>query len=389
MLLNQRHGVHQLVQDELHRTKTVMHPNIEMKDIRAAIAVSGVGLDHFSGEQVMVLGLGGGEHRFHVFGLVTDRRVFGASGSERFEARFSEIVGVRVADTIFDRKIYLQTQQGEVQVPVGPFQQPLAAFLNRLITAPPAHREPAPTPLATPTESDPTGARSAQRSLGIADARTTMLLSAIEGGHQRGEIPLEVAQDFVLRVMLLHRNIHYGRGMVGGRWISALGADDLSNALVQLFGNPLSHTEHPVRTLELPSNLKSGVGKAAVSSAIGLASAAILGVGWVSTARSRIPWFRFMVADTGSFSSFRVQAPNGRGLHQCEPGLLMQLDGKLLGLEDEILARRIAFGWNEKTPALLGVDPNAVAARLTSLAAAAAPARSVPAPPHPTAAPLH
>jgi hypothetical protein len=363
--------VHQLVQEELHRKKTVMHPNIEMGDVRAALAVSGVGLDHFSGEQAMVFGLGGGERRFDTFGLVTDRRICGACHTERFDVRFSEIAQLTYKDSLLDRSILLSTPSEQVRVIVGDFHQPLGAFLRRLTTVPADQREPRTRPLSAPSESDPTGAASANAALGVPDERTTHLLMAIEGGHARGEIPLEIARDFVTRIALLHRSIHFGRGMAEGRWLSPLGADDLSNAMVQLYGSPLSHQEQPVRTLEFPSNLKSGMGKAAVSSAIGLASAAVLGVGWVSTAKRRIARFRFMVADTGSFGSFRLQDPRGRGLHLEEPSLLMEVDGKLLGLEDDILARRVAFGWNAKTPELLLHDPTSVAARLAALAAEA------------------
>jgi len=370
VLLNERHGVHQLVQDELHRKKTVMHPNLEMGDIRAALVVSGEGLDHFAGEQAMVFGLGGGERRFDTFGLVTDRRIIGATGSVRFDARFSDVTQMVYKDSLLDRRIVLHTPTEKVEVFVGDFHQPLGAFLKKLMTVPAERREPPLRPLCVPSESDPTGAIQANAWLGTPDERTTLLLMAVAGAHRRGEMPDNVAQDFVTRIALLHRNIHFGRGMAGGRWLSPIGADDLSNAMVALYGNPLSHEEQPVRTLSFPSSLKDGTGKAAVSSAIGLASAAILGVGWVSTARRRVASFRFMVADTGSTGSFRLQTPNHRELHRDEPGLVMEVDGKLLGVEDDVLARRIAFGWTDKTPQLWAQPQDAVAIRLADLAGA-------------------
>jgi tetratricopeptide (TPR) repeat protein len=60
-----------------------------------------------------------------------------------------------------------------------------------------------------------------------------------------------------------------------------------------------------------------------------------------------------------------------RGLHVAEPGLVMEIDAKLLGIEDDVVARRIAFGWNERTPELWAHAAESVASRLDALAAAA------------------
>jgi hypothetical protein len=142
--------------------------------------------------------------------------------------------------------------------------------------------------------------------------------------------------------------------------------------MVQLFGSPLSVTEQPVRTIELASQLKNRANvKAAVSSAIGLASLAVLGVGWVSTAAPPIPRFRMLVADTGPFASFRLQGPRGRGLEHESPGLLHQIDVRLLELEDAVLMRRLARGWSEKTPELMAAPEESIRGRIVEILSAA------------------
>lgn len=353
MLLNERHHVHTLVQQELHRKKSLIHPNIGQGKIRAALSVVGVGLDHHSGEQAMAFS---GDAEWDMVTLVTDRRVLGACGERRYDLSFSSMAGVKVENSILDRRVVVQRVDADpVYIVNVDFMQPLGAFLKALGQLAPQERAPAPRPLCVPSGGDATGAGRALGWLGELDDRSAQMLRFVAVAHGRGEMPVEVAHDFVRRIVLMHRNVHLGRGMAEGRWLSPVSANDLSNAMVHLYGSPLSHSEEPVRTLEFQSGLQTDYGKAAVSSAIGLASAAILGFGWSTSARRRLQRFRLMVADTPSAASFRLQAPNLEGLEHEEPGLQNEIDVKLLPLEDALLLRRVLHGWQLSTMELLTI----------------------------------
>ena len=331
-ILNERHPVHTLVQQHLHRTSTTLHPNIERGHVRFALACAGVGLDHMAAEQAMVFCDESVRGKFGEYFLFTDRRVLGCFGETRYDVRYSQIRELKVETGILTRGVFVTHQDGtKTALTFGSLLQPAGAFFTDVVKLAPDQREPPSRPPCAPSEADPTGAERALARLGVPDDRTALMLRFVRAAFGAGGMPLEIARDFVTRIVLHHRNVHFGRGMTQGRWISAVSMNDLSNLMVQLFGNPLSVSEQPVRTLELASSLKSNaVAKAAVSSAIGLASMAVLGVGWVSTARSPIARFRIMVADTGPFASFRLQGPRGRGLEHESPELAHKIDVRLL-----------------------------------------------------------
>lgn len=370
-ILNERHAVHGLVQQHLHRTSTTIHPKIDASIIRFSIACAGVGLDHLAGEQAMAFCDESVRGRFGEYFLFTDRRLLGCFGETRYDVRYSQIRELKVESGIMTRGIFVTHHDGtKTALTFGGLLQPAGAFFTDLTRLPADGREPPPRAPCVPGDADPSGARRALEQLGVVDDRTALMLRYVDAALAAGAMPVEIARDFVTRIVLHHRNVHFGRGMAQGRWISAVSMNDLSNLIVQLFGNPLSVSEQPVRTIELPSNLKSNaVAKAAVSSAIGLASMAVLGVGWVSTARAPIARFKMMVADTGPFASFRLQGPRGTGLERESPELLHRIDAKLLELEDDVLMRRLARGWSEKTPELLAVTDDQIRARIVEILA--------------------
>jgi len=362
MLLNERHAVHSLLQEELRRPRTLLHPEIGQGKIRAALCIAGFGLDHDLGEQAMMLAH---TDDWQLFTLVTDRRVLGASYDKRYAFRLDDVASVTVENSILSRRVNVKLHSGStVHVVNEAIVQPLGAFLKRLATVTPADRTPPPRPLCAPSEADPTGAECAIGWLGDPEPRSVLLLRFIAAAYSRDMMPAETGQDLVRRVVQMHRNLLLGRGMMDGRWQSPISANDLCNAMVELYGNPLSALEQPVRTLEFQSGLKTQTGKAVMSSAVGLASAAILGVGWTSGARRRLDRFRFMVADTPGAASFRLQAKNGKGLEHDEPGLQQEIDGKLLPMEDAMLFRRVLYGWRPTTMELLHVGGDALEAKL-------------------------
>ncbi|MDQ3035527.1 MAG: tetratricopeptide repeat protein [Myxococcota bacterium] len=368
-ILSARSEIHSLVQQHLLRRNSKIHPHIERGTIRFALACAGVGLDHAAGEQAMAFCDESARGKFLEYWLFTDRRLCGCQGETRIDVRFGRVQSHTVESGWVARKLHAQLADGrrETWSPLD-FWDPTVGFLEALLAIPADAREPPPRPLCAPSEGDPTGAQQAMQWLGVLDDRTQLMLRYVDAAFAAGAMPIETGRDFVTRVALLHRNLHFGRGMIGGRWVSPVSANDLSNLMVELFGNPISHSETPVRTLQLASKMRSNaVTKAALSSAVGLASMAILGVGWVSTAKAPPPRFEIMLADTGPFCSYRLRGPRGAGLERESPELLNQIDVQLLPLEDEVLMRRLAFGWSHKTPELLAIAPEEVDDRLRAV----------------------
>jgi len=373
MLLNERHPIHDLIQAELRTKHVRMFPDLAGGGIRAALAAAGLGLDHTIGEQAFALADDSAREKYQVFTLVTDRRVCGRFLEQpRYDVRFAHLIGIDKRGGLLP-KLYAQLSDRVETIQAPMVTDPLLRFCSRLVTVPPLEREPPARPLCAPAPDDPSGARQAAAWLGVEDERTSDWLAVVERAHAEGAVPTESAADLVARIVLHHRNVHFGRGMASGRFMSPVSMNDLSNAMVTLFGNPVAHQEQPVRALDFDSRLRSQTGRAIASSAIGLASTALLGIGWVQTARRRGERLRLLVADTGSFASYRLQDTTGRGLEALEPELLASIDVKLLEQEDAILQRRIVLGWGLDTNALLSVDAAAVAERFRSLRGEARP----------------
>lgn len=386
-ILSERHHVHTLVQQHLLRRNSKIHPNIEANVIRFALACAGVGLDHSVGEQAMAFCDESLRGKFMEYWLFTDRRLCGCLGERRIDVRWSRVSSHAIEKGWVLRGIEVQLDDGKKEKwSSADFWDPMSEFVQALLALPAASREPPPRPPCAPSEGDPAGIAQARAWLGNPDDRTALMLRLIDASLASGAITLETSRDLVTRVVLLHRNLHFGRGMIDGRWVSPVSANDLSNLLVHLFGSPLAVSEQPpVRTIELASQMRSNaVAKAALSSAVGLASMALLGVGWVSTAKAPPPRFKTMVADTGAFASFRLFGPRGGGLERESPELLHQIDVKLLDLEDEVMLRRLVCGWSDKTPDLLAIPPEEIESRMAALlrgapiARGAGPAASPP-----------
>ncbi len=123
-----------------------------------------------------------------------------------------------------------------------------------------------------------------------------------------------------------------------------------------------------MRTLVLASGMRSNAASAAASTAVGLAALAITGVGWTKKARKTTPDFACMLADTGSFTSYRLlRSGTNVGLHREVPGWTDDLHYDLLALEDEVLIRRCVHGWNAAPTELLQTEAADVAARIAEL----------------------
>lgn len=379
-ILNERHPVHGLVQQTLPKAggnmsaEVKIHPNIPLDDVRYALTKVGAGLDHTIGEQAMALGdfsIDTKKQPYAAYLLVTDRRLVGTVAWLKgvvCDVRFSEIDEVRFKKGMLTVELKVRAGDTWHDLSFGEYQEELRNFLRPLYEQPKENREPPIRPLCAPTAEDPTGATTALAWMPVPDPRTELLLTYTREAARQGRIPVEAAQDLVARLTLAYRNLCFGRGQHQGRSMSPVSANDLSQIMVELFGQPLQHVEHPVRSLVLPSTMKSDVGAAVAESAVGLAALAVVGVGWTRRARASVPNFTFMVKDTGPFASYRLLQTGGSvGLHRKVPGFTDDVHYNLMRMEESLLLRRCVHGWNLPPLELMGADPNDVLNQLTEV----------------------
>lgn len=316
--------------------------------IAELFAKVGFGLDHRTGERL--IGIADASAIDSWVTIVTDQRVVSLLESALVEVPLATLRAVRVKMGLLSRTLVASTDVGERELDPADFA-PIHRFLEAVCTIPPEQRV-AHRPLCAPTEADPTGARAAHAGLYAADDGASRSYAYLEAACAKGLMPATVAQDFVARVTLQHRNANAGRAVIEGRLASPVSANDLSNLMVTLFGAPRHVSEVPVRTLTLGSRIKPQDRSSGAFS-------------WAMAKLSPAPLFQtfnFAVADTAPFTSFRLMLRDGRPVHVEDHWLVHDIDLRLLELEHEVLSRRLACGWNERTPDLLAYPPTQIAA---------------------------
>jgi hypothetical protein len=328
----------------------IVDPASELDRSRIAelFAKVGFGLDHRTGERL--IGVADASALVSWVTLVTDQRVVNLLEDAVVEVPLAGLRSVRVKLGMLSRTLVASTDVGERELDPADFA-PIHRFLEAVCAIPPEQRVEH-RPLCAPSESDPTGARAAQASLVAVDDGASRSYAYLEAATAKGLMPASLAQDFVARVTLQHRNVHCGRGVIDGRLSSPVSANDLSNLMVTLFGAPGHVSEVPVRTLTLGSRIKPR------DRATGF-------LDWAGQKLSPpplFPTFNFAVLDTAPFTSFRLMLRDGRPANVEDHWLVHDIDVRLLEHEHEVLSRRLACGWNERTPDLLAYPPAQIAA---------------------------
>jgi hypothetical protein len=359
-LMHAGHPIHAHAAQGLDFPGALHGARISPRAIRFALACAGVGLDHLAGEQALVYSQRAagidGDQGISSLALVTDRRLCGITSPRRgsaFDARFSAIQRV-APDTGFLAVGFVVYFWNGQRVQVGvPFEEKrYLAFLSQLATVPPEHREPSPIPLCAPSPEDPSGASHAKESLLARDPTAEALLRFVAQQASEGAMDPNTARDFVARVVLHHRNVHCGRGMTSGAWMSPVGAVDLVHCLAYLFGAPLAFGHWPHITADYAAVFRGQVGHdLARTGVLGtvLSNFANLG-GW----KSPVHRFRLTARDTAPFASFGLWGPDGTlPLHEEAAELLIRIDTRLLALEEDVLVRRVVRGWTEDVGTLL------------------------------------
>ncbi len=374
-LLLEPHPVHRLLTDTMHKPAglatpgTAFHPNLNPRLLRFAMSQAGGGLDHTIGEQALVFADFSTEHRgakYPSYFLMTDRRFL--TSAPYADVRYRAIEQVHFKDGLLTIELKLKAEGAWHDVSFNGLHEQIRRFLGTITPHPPDHREPPARPLCAPSEADPTGALSARAWMPHADPRTELLYAYVHEAHAQQAMPVEVARDLVARITLAYRNLAFGRGFHQTRYMSPVSADDLIQLFAHVFGPPTHQLDGPVRRLVFATHMRSNAGVAALSTVAGALSKAVIGVGWRHRARPSVPYFELMLADTGSFASYKLlQTNGGDGLHRKVAAFAHDVHENLLTLEDALLLRRCVYGWNADPLSLLNADPSDVLQRLAAI----------------------
>jgi hypothetical protein len=283
-----------------------------------AVAWGGVGLDLPEGEVPLALSTGAqrDEKDFSSFVALTDRRLFGRSSAGLVHAPYGGIQGANHEKRMLGSTLQLAVQGQWLTAHVAyAHVDAVARFIAGLAHIPPAQRSAGPDPLAGPSPQDPAGVRRALATMRSHDDRARFLYWLVEQGCVRGWLPLDAARDLVARVTLMHRAVTSGRAMQATWWLSVLAPDVLEKLFAAYFQPVLAHRQDgPLRTLDVGARGNSGTGAAVASSVVGIASLALLGVGWVSRPTGEgFDGLRFVITEFGGRGAFSVAAlKNGR-----------------------------------------------------------------------------
>jgi hypothetical protein len=357
-------------------------PNIPWQLLHEAASQSGMGLDHPAGEHALVAmqhAHEGGRVVFHTTLVVTDRRLFGRDhvGTQRDETidiPFAQVFACRLEKKLLLHELHVQLQQGATRVVT--FAKELAPFVQGLTRVPVEYRSFAPVPLAR-TEGDPAGAFGLAQRLLSGDARLRLVLGVLSERVRTGVIGPDEGFDLASRVHILDRELRMGRGMSHGFWLCVLPRPALLHALRAVLGQPVGHFPGPTTdTLDFHAPGDNRMAKAVASSAVGLAFAAVVGVGWVTTpGRPSIRAFRATACDFPCGSGFALQGTmNGQHflrLSQTNPKFVDAIHQALFRIEARWLLARCLLGTTAAPEQLVWPRRDVVEAKLAEIGTAA------------------
>jgi hypothetical protein len=229
---------------------------------------------------------------------------------------------------------------------------------------------PARPPPVTPQ--DPTGAYAAAQAMGTADPRTWVPLRSLGAAHRHGRVSTPDATSLVFPMIELARSVTYGRGSSPPGWRSILPRPVLSLALRMALGEPDAVFPAPGGEIfDFAIGDKSGAGRAAMSSALGLALFVTAGVGWITTshghalARVRVP-----TADLPGGSTFQLLGTSGTQWMSLSLYWWRTVDAihqSLLRLEARYLLGLVLFGPRRPPADLLTLPREALEAAAAPL----------------------
>jgi hypothetical protein len=346
-------------------------PELTLELIEKVIAASGIGLNHTIGERVLAVGDNSRAHELEDFFVLTDRRIAGRHWRVFFHAELDEITNVVEGTSFAIPKLVLHTSGRIVEVKMGLLSRELGAYLNALCQLPPGVRTPPTDPIPVPTAADLASDQWVKANAGILGPACEQMLWIVTVRFRRGEIALEAARNFIARIVLQSRNSVFGRGMLSGWWMSPLPIADLQQAIQQLLGRPKREFQQVnLFTSEFSLSDGGAAGKAAASSAAGLAAAAFLGVGWISIPAKSVSQLRVSLSSGPGMTCIELQGTSSKRFEPVsvlQPRLLAKLLELLGRYEQALLYRRALFDWEEHPAQLMSKTPDEVQERLTRL----------------------
>lgn len=222
--------------------------------------------------------------------LVTDRRVVGriavvniglSLDHHPVDIAWSAVTGAAHEGGLLTNAVTVFS--GPLQRKIPMFGDSLTRLFHSLAVAPPAQRTLGTAELTT-HDHDAVGARGVAQRLVSGDPRLYLLAQLIDAQYARGVLRPTEAGDLLRRVQLFDATRVGGRAQHQGAWLSVLPRSILGEALRGALG-AAQGPWHDGYAEHYEFNLGAGgrnVAGAAASTALGLASLAVLGVGWVS-----------------------------------------------------------------------------------------------------------
>jgi hypothetical protein len=351
-------SVQQLLQQHLRRRGINLTDQLTLELCEKAIAACGVGLDHSLGEHVLAIGDYSMHHDLSIFFMLTDRRVAGRRGRIFFHAPLHEITQVVDRTNLITANLKIQLSSGQIaDATVGSFSRPLGAYLSGLCRLHPAQRVPAPQPIPTPTADQLTSVHWLNANRTQLNAVCEQMLRVVSARLRLSQITIEAARNLVSRIFLHNRNAGYGRGMQNSWWMSALTVVDLGQALQWLLGQPIgTYQQENLFTFDFTVGGGGNAGRAAASTAVGLAAAGLLGFGWVSIPGKSVRQIRVSLSGGAGTTYLGVQGLNTANfepLSAVQPVVMARLLHALISYEQSLLYRRVLYGWDARPEELI------------------------------------
>lgn len=336
-------------------------PNIDGPRFRRAIAGMG-GMDHLGADAPIAFADDTPDFKCSV--VLTEHRLLARGQAGIVDVPHADLVGAQANDPSRADRLYVAAHGQMREIYPCKSAMQIAAWLYCVAQFPPANRAPPPRDLVVTSEADPTGALAARAAVQSGDPRVLPIMGMAHQGFAQGKGPATVAADFVTRAALLDRTLVFGRGMRQGWWLSSLAGPDLVYAFTCMLGAP-DNIAQDGETFVYDFTLRSGgsAGGAIASSAVGLASLAILGVGWVSRPGTVTLPIRLRVLPRETGCGFSLyEGPEPLSVHSSE--VVASLFEELPDIEARLLLLRATYGWQLPPEQLDQLPPEDLVARV-------------------------
>lgn len=337
-----------------------LYQNLAPDVIHKSVLAYNAGLDHLQGERMIAVFNDSDKERYSLGAILTDRRLIQRHDKNYNSVPYRSMSGPITTGGGAVTNAFIQIVQDGTPVKMTTLSNKhIARFLEELLKLPVEQRAAERLKPQMPT-----------------DGRMQAIVAAISGAEGNGLYDTNAANSLTHKALMLQATIRYGRGMVGDQWMVFLNPADLRSYLNALFGEAVNESADENGDTLVYFNLKNRgkqATKAAVSSAVGLAATAVLGVGWVSTPGRSINELAVRISDRGSFSGFKLFAnykgnyiPAG-GIFEggIGPAFMHGVSRALFKLEAQILLSQALFGLTSPYVALAPENLDAVQQQIT------------------------